>query len=394
MMNKKDEIEALKKENYLLKKIINEIPASIYWKNTDGVYLGRNSYAAQKMVEQGFEETENKDFVVGKSDHDLFPPAIAKEFRDNDLMILASGQETMVEESFLSQTDKLYHHFSIKKPLYDEAQQSLGIVGISIDISERKGAEERERLALTQVEKETVRAQVETELRQAVMIFAGSLAHDLRTLIATLHLNTRTIKKGLTEECHSVFPLLQEKQTALEMAIQRMRGIIDSSLAMLRYAFKNESMPQDALVRCSMWHCLHNTLTYYPFLEGERDLIMWDEQDFHFNGNEVPMIRVLSNLLENALYQIRQKGQGRILINTKINADSYVLCFRDTAGGVSSELPQQLFTGYDTTKPEGTGVGLAFCKLALQQFGASIGSHFVAGGFIEFELTFPRHETS
>ena len=143
-----------------------------------------------------------------------------------------------------------------------------------------------------------------------------------------------------------------------------------------------------------MWHCLHNTLTYYPFLEGEGDLITWDEQDFPFNGNEVLMMRVLSNLLENALYQIRQKGQGKILITTKINADSYVLCFRDTAGGVSPELTEQLFTGYDTTKPEGTGVGLAFCRLTLEQFGASITYHLVTDEFIEFALTFPRDNVS
>ncbi len=29
-------------------------------------------------------------------------------------------------------------------------------------------------------------------------------------------------------------------------------------------------------------HCIHNTLTYYPFLEGEQDLIFWDQQDFSF----------------------------------------------------------------------------------------------------------------
>lgn len=396
-MKNRDDYEQLKAENSLLRKIIDEIPASVYWKNKEGIYLGRNRYAARKMVEQGFEAVENRDFVVGRSDHMLFHASMADEFCKNDAIILESGKESVVEEFFLAKTGDPYHHLSIKKPLYNEEGQSLGIVGISIDIGERKAAEEREKTALIQVEREKESKKIEIELRRAVMIFAGSLAHDLRTLIATLRLTQQTIKKNLRNDLNllpvSSSAWLSTKQATIEKTIQRMQAVIQTSLLMLGDAFQNEAMPQH-LMLCSMWRCLHQTLLYYPFLAGERALITWDQTDFSFNGNELLMIRVLSNLLDNALYQIRQNKRGKISIEARSDALHHCLHFEDTAGGVSAELISRLFTGYHTTKTDGTGVGLAFCKLTLQRWGGDITCHLVQGNFIEFVLMLPRCTSS
>jgi len=65
-----------------------------------------------------------------------------------------------------------------------------------------------------------------------------------------------------------------------------------------------------------------------------------------------------------------------------------VLYFKDTAGGVTQETVDNIFNGYQTTKAEGTGVGLAFCKLTMQSFGGEMSCHLVDGDCIEFRLKF------
>lgn len=61
---------------------------------------------------------------------------------------------------------------------------------------------------------------------------------------------------------------------------------------------------------------------------------------------------------------------------------------RDTAGGVTEDVIRQLFRGYKTTKKEGTGIGLVFCKNVMESFGGEITCHLVDGDKIEFRLNF------
>jgi nitrogen-specific signal transduction histidine kinase len=63
---------------------------------------------------------------------------------------------------------------------------------------------------------------------------------------------------------------------------------------------------------------------------------------------------------------------------------------RRTAGGASPEVVENLFVGYQTTKEKGTGIGLAFCKMTIENFAGTITCKSVYGEYIEFILTFPH----
>ena len=101
-------------------------------------------------------------------------------------------------------------------------------------------------------------------------------------------------------------------------------------------------------------------------------------------------MRILFNLLSNALYQINKNGKGKIFISSEEQAEFNIIRFKDTAGGTSPDIVEQIFDGYKTTKEKGTGVGLAFCKLTMKSFGGDITCHSVEGDYIEFALTFPK----
>src|SRR3990167_7855268 len=66
------------------------------------------------------------------------------------------------------------------------------MVGISLDITEHKEAEARERAAV-------IEAKSEAETRQAVMILAGSITHDIRTPLAAINLKISHLKHFLPE---------------------------------------------------------------------------------------------------------------------------------------------------------------------------------------------------
>ena len=138
-------------------------------------------------------------------------------------------------------------------------------------------------------------------------------------------------------------------------------------------------MTSDDLVPCSMNASLRATLGNYLFEEEEEDLVQWDREDFQFLGNEVLIIRVLSNLLKNSLQQIKKNQRGEIFITTELGETVNRLHFKDTAGGAPPEIVEHLFEGYYTNKEKGTGIGLAFCKLTLKSFGGDITCQSVYG---------------
>jgi len=114
--------------------ILDIVPASIYIKDLNGVYLARNYFAAQMMNRLGFEDGIDKEAVVGKTDYDFVHKDIADTFRANDQEIISTNpQEPQIycEDVVLSphQTSK---QFSTKMPFHDGKGRLIGILGSTV----------------------------------------------------------------------------------------------------------------------------------------------------------------------------------------------------------------------------------------------------------------------
>ena len=84
------------------------------------------------------------------------------------------------------------------------------------------------------------------------------------------------------------------------------------------------------------------------------------------------MKQVVLNLATNAL-QAMPKG-GRLLLHTRTldGPRRTELRVADTGPGVSAEARPRLFEPFYTTRPEGTGLGLALCREIVRQHGGDI----------------------
>jgi PAS domain S-box-containing protein len=387
---------------YKLKSIIAMLPGHVYWKNKEGVYEGCNDRQAQSLgLSRGSQ-------VIGKTDFQLpWGEQIAERFRENDIRIMQSGNPAIFEEP-VNDNGKKIIMLSQKAPLYNLANEMVGMVGISIDITKQKEAEKRERDARANAAAAQVRALAEEELRQSVMILAGSIAHDMRTPLATIQMLsniTEKLNSILLQSYHMAFkaklpglPTLNntQKQKAQSISkdiaevVSEMNDYINISLNSLGRVLAKDIQPED-LVKCSADYCIHNTVKRYPFNTGERERIHIDsEYQFDFMGNQLLLFRVLSNLIKNSLHEINKEGIGDIFIATRSGDEMNEIVVRDTAGSLSEEDVSKLFNGYYTTKKQGTGVGLAFCKITMESFGGNICCKSDCNQYIEFILSFPK----
>jgi PAS domain S-box-containing protein len=133
---------ALTKERNLLRTLIDNIPDAIYVKDIDSRKTIANLADVHNMGLQSEAE------VLGKDDFGLFPKEIAEGFVADDQAVIQTGQPVINREEYVmnAQGEKRWLDTS-KIPLRDEKGQTIGLVGIGRDITERKKAEtERERL--------------------------------------------------------------------------------------------------------------------------------------------------------------------------------------------------------------------------------------------------------
>ncbi|HLD17423.1 MAG TPA: HAMP domain-containing sensor histidine kinase, partial [Coxiellaceae bacterium] len=173
--------------------------------------------------------------------------------------------------------------------------------------------------------------------------------------------------------------------------VQTAQDYITASLKSVKGAAQGESiLSQQDLVPCSIEKCVRKVIQDYPFKENEREKLHFTcLKDFTFLGNEIFMVRVIENIIKNAYEQIDAKGKGEIYIQCNNHDDHSQLIIKDTAGDVTHEVVDALFQGMNTTKADGTGIGLSSAKEVMQMFGGEIKAQLIEGDCIAFILSFP-----
>ena len=123
-------------ENDSAKNALDLMPIPVYFKNTKGIYLWRNRRAVEVMQEQGFETKDDRTAIFGKTDFDLFAPAIAQHFYENDQKIIAQNQNELLtfREEMSCPDGSSIENISFKKALFSPERVADGVVGCSLAV--------------------------------------------------------------------------------------------------------------------------------------------------------------------------------------------------------------------------------------------------------------------
>ncbi|PZV13907.1 MAG: hybrid sensor histidine kinase/response regulator [Leptolyngbya sp.] len=124
---------ALRQSEERLQSILDNSPAVIYTKDTQGRFLTVN-----RQFESLFRLSKAE--VVGKRNCDLFDQELAEAFDANDQKVLAT-KTAMQWEELAPHDDGLHTYLSLKFPLLDIDGIPYAICGFSTDITDRKQAE-------------------------------------------------------------------------------------------------------------------------------------------------------------------------------------------------------------------------------------------------------------
>jgi sigma-B regulation protein RsbU (phosphoserine phosphatase) len=127
---------ALARERFLLKTLMDNLPDHIYFKDRDSRFIAVNRAMAALF---GLEDPSD---VLGKTDSDLFAPEHAKAALRDEQEILHTGQSLVNMEEKETWPDGHETWVSTTKlPLRDPNGHIIGTFGLSRDITEKKRAE-------------------------------------------------------------------------------------------------------------------------------------------------------------------------------------------------------------------------------------------------------------
>lgn len=244
---------------------------------------------------------------------------------------------------------------------------------------------------------------------KTINALGGAIAHEMRTPLLAIDAYSRGVLRYLpslikgynkAKDAH----LLTEGDTVSPRKIEALgnglQGLKETSRRMfsiidiLLIKIKQNPSKNNPLEDCLIHECIEQSLKKYPFEEGDKALIYWNKgDDFQFKGNSLLVQHVIFNLFKNAIHYVKKAGkQGGIYISTEICPRHYnILRFRDEGTGIAPFELSQIFNRFYSTTRHGTGIGLYFCKMVMNDIGGEIACHSVEGQFTEFVLYFPKY---
>lgn len=361
-----------------LDSLISQIPEYVFWKNTHSVYLGCNDLLARVAGLNSREE------ILGKTDEDFgWNPVRVQRLKEMDEEVVNKGIAKMVEEEIpLPNSDAKSTMITYKAPLKDKTGNIIGILGISVDITDRKLAEK----ALEEAKQKAEQAS------EAKSQFIANMSHDLRTPLNGI------LGVAQVLEMDEIDP---EKKKYIEDIInssQRLTNLLNETLEISQ--IESGKLPirlvefEPKLLMEDMYQLFKSQTEQ----KGVRLLKQMDEKipDFIL-GDKHRLHRILLNLIGNAV-KFTHKGYVKLSAKCKAKKGSHVILqfkVRDSGIGIPENKFDAIFEKFTRLDPaykgqyQGVGLGLGIVKQMIEEIGGNISVKSTIGKGSTFICTLP-----
>ena len=375
--------------------LVENLPQNILRKDVNG----RFTFANQRFcTELGI----SIDEIIGKTDYDFFPPALAAKYQEDDRKVMQTGTIYDAVEEHSSPGHESNFVQVVKTPIYDETGQIIGTQVIFWDVTEKKRAEEKLRKAhselatsredllkaladLQRSHNELKQAQlqmIEMEKMQTIGQLAAGVAHEVKNPLAVLRMGVEFLNNSppLADEKHAV--ILKDMADAIHRADGIIMGMLDfsahrsidmeafsvndlieASYRLVRHEFKSEKFKVSKDLADGIPCALGDTNKLKQVFVN----LMTNAAHAMPEGGELAIHTTLSNEPRKKADKSNPEGSRETVFHQA--GDHYVVIeIDDTGTGIPEDKLQRIFDPFFTTKPvgKGTGLGLTVTKKIIE----------------------------
>jgi PAS domain S-box-containing protein len=363
--------EALAEERNLLRTVIDNLPDSIYAKDTESRFIIANIEATRRLG------ASTPDELIGKTDFDFYPQELAAQYNADEREMMRSGQPLGNREELVidQTTGNRIWNLATKVPVRDSQGKIVALVGIGRNITARKRAEEAlkeysERLEeMVEERTQELRDAQEQLIRQEKLAVLGQLAggigHELRNPLGAISNAVYFLNMVLEEpdpEVKETLEILQKEVKTSEVIISSLLDFARTKAPTRRKVDINDVV-QEALSRATV----PANVEVVSQLDETLPIILADPDQLG---------QVFGNIILNAVQAMPEGGQ--LIVKTsevpeKLPKSEWVaVSFADTGVGIPEESLERLFEPLFTTKAKGIGLGLAVTKTLVEGHGGTI----------------------
>lgn len=291
----------------------------------------------------------------------------------------ATSKVMQTREQIISEekSDEGKYYLSLKAPLIIE-DEVKGIIGLSVDITDRKQTEQL--LLKNEIQKLKIKEQEEFNK------FTSRVAHDIRSPLATLGM--------IAEACKNI---PEKEHIALRSVITSIRDIASNLLNKYQeYEKECNSLEKDInqkiLVNLVLYEIVGHKKYQYKYNNVKFSYNSDPSSNFTFiKCNHSRFSRMLSNLINNAVEAIPNSDKGIIDVNLWTENNNIKISTKDNGKGMPKELVNKILndTPIGSDKKGGYGMGLEQIMNTLHLFNGDIEIESAENEGTTITLTFP-----
>ena len=313
---------------------------------------------------------------LGLSPGEVVGQSLFELYADNTDIIAGARKALQGQSNRYSTRVGDVTHETIARPHLDTHGRVIGVIGLSVDVTERD-----------QLAEELRRAQ----RLEAVGLFAGGLAHDFNNLLTAIMGCSSMLSHGMAPGD----PLIVN---ARQITAAARRGA-DLTRQLLAFARKDASQAETV----ALPEILAAVQPLMASILGERISLSTDiaEDVWPVHIDRGQLEQVMLNLASNARDAMADGGALRICVYTSNVGQGAsgvaeprrysVIEFRDTGCGMSAEVMERIFDPFFSSKPEfqGTGLGLSSSYGTITRHGGTIRVDSSLGQGSSFAIMLP-----
>ncbi|MEG3638653.1 PAS domain-containing protein [Magnetococcus sp. PR-3] len=392
--------------------LLNTLPIPVFFKDTEGVFLGCNAAFCKLLALPEWE-------IVGRSIFQLIPKEMATRYHDKDMQLLKEGGLQDYEGQIRNGEgqERLLHFF--KAPFHNADGSLAGLVAAMVDITDRVLFESKimqmNAELESRVQKRTrdleqsmdnvqslQRQLVETETMATLGTMVAGVAHEVNSplgvgVMASSELQEEVAlfrklyeAEGISEEEFDGF--IQRNEELLKLTVTNLKRAGELLQNFKRVAVDQSDEAQHIFKLDEQIEAVVQSLSYL-FKKRAIQMEVNCRQGLEIKSLPGAVSQIVTNLISNAIKHGFQEGDSGIITLTVTDQDHQItLDFADNGQGMDQQTQDKIFERYFTTQRDSGGSGLGMHivhSLVVQKLQGTIYCESEPGIGTRFCVSFP-----